>query len=187
MIVLALTGIGCIPGSWVTNANSKKTSGAPSIAWSFSIGNEVKLTMFCRRKMGNPGKREMGKARGIFTSLGTLSWGSVRIGCLPGRAEYTVGNKNLLTLGLFPGQGSFWVCWCHQQRERKKITLKWGEQKEPPKKTRDSIKKGKSRKGRMILSSNAESTLTDKHFWALSSLDLATIVTTLLCRWFLLT
>ena len=56
--------------------------------------------------------------------------------------------KPLLTLGLFPGQGSFWVFWYRQHIERKKITTKWGRKKEtpPPKKTRDSTKKKRAEK-----------------------------------------
>lgn len=37
-----------------------------------------------------------------------------------GKVECTVGNKALLTLGLFPGQGSFRESWYRQQREGKK-------------------------------------------------------------------
>lgn len=37
-----------------------------------------------------------------------------------GKVECSVGNKALLTLGLFPGQGSFRESWYRQQREGKK-------------------------------------------------------------------
>lgn len=37
-----------------------------------------------------------------------------------GKVECTAGNKALLTLGLFPGQGSFRESWYRQQREGKK-------------------------------------------------------------------
>lgn len=57
----------------------------------------------------------------------------------PGKVECTVGNKALLTLGLFPGQGSFRERWYRQQSEGEKNNLSRGKQKEPPKKTTDEF------------------------------------------------
>lgn len=93
-----------------------------------------------QRTTGSSGKKRNGEVQRAVHVPGYL--GSVRICCLPRGAEYTVGNKALLTLGLFPGQGSFWVCSYRQCSEREKNNLKArGKKKEPPKKTRDSIKK----------------------------------------------
>lgn len=57
-----------------------------------------------------------------------------------GKVECTVGNKALLTLGLFPGQGSFRESWYRQQREgRGKITFREENKKNLPRRPQRTL------------------------------------------------
>lgn len=100
----------------------------------------------------------------------------------PRRAWMHSGKQNRAYFGTIPRTRLFLgvLISSAQWEEKNILKAREGEGGAPPKKTRDGIKKRKSRKGRMISSSTAESTLTDKHFSALSSQDLVTIVTMLL-------
>lgn len=100
----------------------------------------------------------MGKATGTFTSLGTPSWGSVRICGLPGGAECTVGNKAPAYFGTIPRTRLFLGVLISSAHWEEKNCLKAEEKKrEPPKKTRDSIKKQAEKAGWFPLQSQ-------KHF-----------------------
>lgn len=131
---------------------------------------------------GNSRKREMGKATGAFMSLGTPSWGSVRICGLPGGAECTVGNKAPAYFGTIPRTRLFLGVLISSAHWEEKNNLKVGEKKRdppPPRRQETALKrKGQKRQDDFLL--NRRSTLNDKHFWAQSSEDLVTIVTVLL-------
>lgn len=128
---------------------------------------------------GNSGKREMGKATGAFTSLGTPSWGSVRICGLPGEAECTVGNKAPAYFGTIPRTKLFLGVPILSAHWEEKNNLKAEEKKEnPPRRQDTALKKRQKRQDDFLF--NRRVTLTDKHFWGQSSADLVTIVTVLL-------